>query len=792
MPLESDCAICWGRKVNQMNKSVRDILDSAASSHIPDDLDLFPLVAARLNQRRTFMQTLRTRPVMVIVIVVLALSLLTGVVYAIGRLTGYIPGIGFVQKNSLRILEEPVSQAKGGITVSIEQVFVDSERTIIIYKTEGLTIAAANSKGEGGGNPFGSIQLLRLPDGSTLKESTDYTGTPEPILDNIKTEGGWPNYVRRLVYPPIPSDVNELTLLIPVLQNMPVGAAAENWSLTFHLKPAPADITYAPVIEFTPASQDVTTVTPVAGETSAPALSNISTNNGFTLKIDNVIELEDGYVFTGNLSWDDSVFPTGKGAISETVVPILTDANGQEIPVEQVPLEGAYQEHKSLWSFRTNRKAFTGSLTLKVSSIKANISLPDVDLKLDLGSNPQVGQIWKPEQDFVFDGQTTRLSSVQVNGDCGTQMYLLIFNFISDLPGVNAYVKDVVPQVPFDYSCEGGGIWAEGRPIDSKEFSTGTIYSSIPTGVHHYSINVVVPYVVNGPWQITWTPPLTSEPTQTPVAGACLTLDKWNQLSVRNDTLPSGLGGKILTTVDEGGLWPAVYIGLLDGTGSTKFGTATWPSLSTEGTRLAYSVNDGIHIHNLSTGENHAIGSDGYRIIWSPDNTRLMYTNTFNLFVVNIDGSGLRKIDTGSAQVISPAGWLPDNQTIVYSVMGGDGFTFTSYNLQSGETKKLFTIQNKAGFGAISPDGQWISFADKIFGANNWGIFISRLDGSDRRLVAEPEVPTAFSSVWSPNSQWLILTTMKNDGTEIPVLVNPFTCEVARLNINGSVEGWSP
>jgi hypothetical protein len=775
-----------------MNKSVRDILDSAASSHIPDDLNLFPLVAARLNQRRTFMQTLRARPVMVIIIVVLALSLLTGVVYAIGRLTGYIPGIGFVQKDSLRVLAEPVSQTKDGITVSIEQVVVDSERTVIIYKTEGLTIAAANSKGEGGGNPFGSVQLLRLPDGSTLKESTDYTGTPEPILDSIKTEGGWPNYVQRLVYPPVSANVNELTLVIPVLQNMPVGAAAENWSLAFHLKPAPADITYAPVIEFTPVPETATTSTPVTRENSTPALSDISTINGFTLQLDHVIELADGYVFTGNLSWDDSVFPAGKGVISENVVPILMDANGQKIPVEQVPLDWSNQEHKSLWSYRTNRKAFTGPLRLSVSSIKTNMIAPSVDFEIDLGSNPQVGQIWKPEQDFVFDGHITRLSSVQINGDCGTQMYSLIFNFTSDLPGVNAFVNDIVPQAPFDYSCEGGGRREQGNPINSKEFSKGTIYSNIPAGVHHYSISVSVPYIVNGPWQITWTPPLTSVPAATPAAGACLTLDKWNQLSARNDPLPSGLGGKVLTTVDEGGLWPAVYINTLNGTESTKIGTATWPSLSTDGTRLAYSVEDGIHIHYLSTAENHAIGSDGYRIIWSPDNTRLMYTNTFNLFVANLDGSGQRKIDTGSAQVISPAGWLPDNQTIVYSVMGGDGFTFTSYNLQNGETKKLFTIQNKAGFGAISPDGQWISFADKIFGANNWGIFISHLDGSDRKMIAEPEVPTAFSSVWSPDAQWLIIKTMKNDGTEIPVLVNPFTCEAARLNINGSVEGWSP
>lgn len=768
-----------------MNKTYCDILDSAASLNISDDLNLFPRVAARLNQRKTFMQTLRARPALAILLALLALLLLTGVAYAIGRLTGFIPGVGFVQKDSLRVLTEPVSQTQDGITVSIEQVFADSERTIIIYKAEGLTIVAANSGGEGGGNPFGSVQLLRLPDGSTLEESTGYSGTPEPLLNNIHTEGGWPNYVQRLVYPSVPSKVNELTLVIPVLQNMPIGAAAENWEITFHLKPAPADITYAPVIEFTSVSQEVT---PVAGETSTPALSNIATLNGFKLQLDNVIELEDGYVFTGNLSWDDSVFPSGKGMISEAVIPVLTDANGQVIPMEEVPLDWSNQEHKALWSYRTNSKAFTGPLTLSVSSIKTTVIAPAIDFAVDFGSNPQIGQTRDVNQDFVVEGHTIRLLSIELVTLPDTcQGVGVNFNFSSDFPDIYADVTDVLAQPPA--ICSGGG---GGGVYDPKIFSTGVTNKDIPTGLHHYFINTYIPYVVNGLLQVTWTPPLTSEPTPTPAAGACLTLDKWNQLSAQNDPLPSGLGGKILTTADEGGLWPAVYIGTLDDAVSTKIGTATWPSLSTDGTRLAYSVEDGIHIHNLSSGEDYAIGSDGYRIIWSPDNTRLMYTNASNLFIANVDGSGLQKIDTGSAQVISPSGWLPDNQTIIYSTMGGDGFTFTTHNLQSGETKKLFTIQNKAGFGAISPDGQWISFADRTFGANNWGIFISRLDGSERRMVAEPEVPTGFASVWSPDSQWLVVTTLKNDGTHIPVLVNPFTCEVAQLNINGTIEGWSP
>lgn len=170
----------------------------------------------------------------------------------------------------------------------------------------------------------------------------------------------------------------------------------------------------------------------------------------------------------------------------------------------------------------------------------------------------------------------------------------------------------------------------------------------------------------------------------------------------------------------------------------------------------------------------------------------MMFINTFNMYVVNADGSSLQRVNTASAQVLAPVGWLPDNQTVVYSVLSGDGFNLKIYNLQSGETKDLCTIHNKAGYGAISPDGQWIVFADREFGATNWGIFISRLDGSEYKRVVEPEVPTAFMSVWGPDGQWLIVNARDVNDKNIPVLVNPFTCEAFSLNqVNGMVEGWS-
>jgi len=127
-------------KPNRMN----DALENIARRSIPENTNIWPRISAGL-ERKSLITTMRARPVVTVIVVLLALLILTTMVYALGRLTGYIPGVGFVQKDSLRMLAEPVSQTRDGITVSIEQVVADSERTIVIYKTEGLSLLAALS-----------------------------------------------------------------------------------------------------------------------------------------------------------------------------------------------------------------------------------------------------------------------------------------------------------------------------------------------------------------------------------------------------------------------------------------------------------------------------------------------------------------------------------------------------------------------------------------------------------------------------------------------------------------------
>ena len=362
------------------------------------------------------MQTMRARPALAVLLAILALLVLTGVAYAIGRSLGYIPGVGFVQPASLRVLTEPVHETRDGVTVTIEQAVVDAERTVVVYKAEGLSLQAANSRGEAPGiTSFDNY--LRLPDGTLWKESVPegYEGIPEPLINEVEAEGGWPNYARRLVYPAVDPQIDELTLVIPALQNMPAGTAPENWEIIFRLQPAPPDMTVVPILEITPQAQPALTGTPSVEATAVAAPASVSTQNGITMSLDTVIEVEDGYVFTGSISWDPSASETASRIhFWDAVVPTLKDGNGQDLPVEVVYLDALPDADKKPWSIRTLGKAFVGPLTFSLPSLQGVYDVPRFEFDVDLGTDPRVGQTWEVNREYRFDGHTVRLLTVQL------------------------------------------------------------------------------------------------------------------------------------------------------------------------------------------------------------------------------------------------------------------------------------------------------------------------------------------------------------------------------------------
>ena len=732
-----------------MKRTYRNVLDAVARPYVKDEVDLFPNIAAQL-EKKTYMRPLYARPVLVVLMVLLALGVLTGVVYAVGKSLGYIPGVGIVDQTvPLRGLSKPVTVEREGITLTVSNVVLAADKTVVLFSVENVP---------GSAYP----QVANQTDGcSVLPELHLLDGTVLPFVG-----GGAGLREITLTYAAIPADVDEAVFVMPCIMATLPGLAPENWEVRLHFGAAPLEMTVVPVIEIVPT---ITVVSPVLEDVPAVAEP--------PFVVTNTMIIGEEVVLLGATNQLDD------GARVELRGWRLLDANGEEVFTSHPMIEDLPNTDWGL-QFNASEVAFPVTLALDWLRVET-IADSYVEFEFDVGENPTVPQEWTPNLPLEIGGHTLTLTRLLAVSQSDYGGYSFKFTASpADVTGVSLEIDG--------YAALGAG--GGGGGGGTGQISASFIYPELPKG----KLRIILSDLrVAGPletWVLAWQPeslPLVEAQPPTEESGACLTFENWNQLQGQVDPLSAALAGKVLTTVNEGGPLLAIYLSSLDGD-RQKIEVGAWPALSADGTQLAYSAADGLHVIELASGQNTALGLDGHRIIWSPDSTRMIFTTSANLQIINADGSGLQTVDVGAAQLIVPVGWLPDGQSIVYSVMRGPGFELERYNLQSGETEALFTIYNKAGFAAISPDGQTLAFADRTSNLGNWEIFISRLDGSERKLVADAAVPTAFAVVWSPDGQWLIINTRTREGLPMPVLVNPFSCQTDSLNIDGFVEGWSP
>lgn len=190
-----------------------------------------------------------------LVLTILAVSAPT-LASAFGKIFGYMPEVGLVETtNGLRMLAEPVSSTRDGVTLTITHVFAYPDHIELQYEVNGIAPENDGWQAEdgtsnptafcGGVNP-GSLKSnagdarLRLPDGTILER--DYTGkypqnvfAMQPVYDSA-----------------IPADANTLTFVLDCIPQARLGATPENWEISFDLVEVPAGtIVGEPVIEVT-------------------------------------------------------------------------------------------------------------------------------------------------------------------------------------------------------------------------------------------------------------------------------------------------------------------------------------------------------------------------------------------------------------------------------------------------------------------------------------------------------------------------------------------------------------
>jgi hypothetical protein len=330
---------------------------------------------------------------------------------AFGRVFGYVPGTGLVETtNGLRMLAEPVSVTREGVTVTVTQALVYVDHVELAYEVEGIQPVNNNQSDICGSyhpdNNFWSDADadLRLPDGTVIRR--DYAGKYQS--ENI--------YAMKPIYAvSIPADVNELTMVLKCLPFTKLGVVPENWEVSFKLVSIPAGTVIGqPVIEVAQPTENVDIPTP-------PPASSVLPSPEVKITLDRIVPTDSATIFYFSLDMTDH----DPSLISLMPVNVyVIDSQGQ-----QIPSIGSFVwqpfEHRvgSSFEFATQSKPADGPLTIVVEKTIAyyaplytdppQAKVEEMSFTFDAGTNPQHGQTWEFDHKFQIAGYNFEVSSAR-------------------------------------------------------------------------------------------------------------------------------------------------------------------------------------------------------------------------------------------------------------------------------------------------------------------------------------------------------------------------------------------
>ena len=698
------------------------------------------------------------------VTVLLVIILLAAAFIAIGpqrvlaafqQLFGYIPGVGIVNESApIRLLAEPVTVTRAGITVTVTSVTLTDDRTHIDYRIFGVP-GSAYPAGE---NVTGCMAqpYLRLPDGTQLAQENDF--------------------------PPVPASVNEAIFVLPCIANTLPGKTPENWQLPLRFVPAPPNFTVVPVIESLPSP------TPTV-------LANTPTPEINPLMITKVLDIGDKFILMGEFSYNTggnaSLPPGSWWAIKQVSI---TGADGRKVPLSysnDFEQPTATRPDSETWLYQL-QKNFVPPVTITYAGelISPVGAKEQAEFEFDAGPHPQDGGQWTGNQDFKLGGYNIRLVSIESNSGGYS------FHFKAD-PGAssNTISVDILGYTP---NCGGGG----GGDQFPVEFDARVCYANMPGGPEfpHGKLKAVINFQAlarqNKSFQVQWSPDTAQTgafATSTPQAGVCLDSASLAQLKPAPTDLSAGKA-LLYEQLPGNNQWGLVLYNL-DGSGKQVVVTnGNWGALSPDGSRVAYSASDnGIHIINVDSHTEKVLpGAGGFNLHWSPDGKQIAYIGSGNgvidsVFVVDSDGANLRQVSSLSYE--SVIGWSPDSSKLYFVIpfTGGAAWKVYSFDLSSSTVRELFTIENgtpKFLDPNLSPDGKWIAYR----GRDNSSLYLVHADGSAMHLVLDNM--GASGVAWS-QSGWLGVSLDSSSGTAV-ILLKPDDCEAYLLpGLHGDLEGLS-
>lgn len=183
------------------------------------------------------------------------------------------------------------------------------------------------------------------------------------------------------------------------------------------------------------------------------------------------------------------------------------------------------------------------------------------------------------------------------------------------------------------------------------------------------------------------------------------------------------------------------------------------PAISPDGKSIAVAHYDGgwrgIYIMNADgSGLTKLVGDSYFNMapVWSPDGAWLAFERWTQdppnvrgaIYVIKVDGTGLRRVTPESSAPGADPSWSPDGTKIAYGGLQG-------LHVINVDGTGDIAVPNGGQHAAWSPDGS--RFANDGLRSIN----VVNVDGSNAHpIVSVPDTVQVDGPMWSPDSRWLV------------------------------------